>query len=105
MEKNKQGIQNLGKDYRKHQCIAIPFETFNKLVRDLTGETLYYDGRRLVVLSDASTLTSEPQKNSLKIHNALESHFNVRIKTIHTAPIEYARFTAVWIAYQERNDD
>ena len=102
MEKNQRGIQNLGENYRQHKCIAIPLDTFTKLVKDLTNESIVYDGHRLTVISDGSTLTSEPQKNSLVIHNALEKHFNVHLKTIHTAPIEYARFTAVWIAYQEK---
>ena len=53
MEKNQRGIQNLGENYRQHKCIAIPLDTFTKLVKDLTNESIFYDGHRLAVISGA----------------------------------------------------
>ena len=101
MVQKEPGLKNVEGTYRQHQCLVIPLNDFVSLVKELTGEDLFYDGKRLIVSSDASVLTSAPSKKSRSIHKVLEKHFNIQIVSMHTSAYSFERaFAAVWIAYK-----
>ncbi len=94
-------LKNVQSNYKQHQCLVIPLNDFVNLVKELTNEDVFYDGKRLIVSSDASVLTSAPDKKSRAIQKVLEQHFNIKIVSMHTGAYSFERaFAAVWIAYK-----